>query len=81
MFNMRRLGILEHVCHPNFGKDDHVATLERNGVRLEVVGFGRAATRDQWLNQSSMGGSPCKRTRSATSTKSRGLPAARLLRI
>lgn len=33
------------------------------------------------INQSSTGGSPCKRTRSATSTKSRGLPAARLLRI
>jgi hypothetical protein len=33
---------LEHVHHPNFWKDDHVATLERNGVRLEVVGFGRA---------------------------------------
>jgi hypothetical protein len=27
---------LEHVRHLSFWKDDHVATLERNGVRLEV---------------------------------------------
>jgi antitoxin (DNA-binding transcriptional repressor) of toxin-antitoxin stability system len=34
------LGKIEHVRHPSFGKDDHVATLERNDLRLEVVGFG-----------------------------------------